>query len=251
MYWVDAFASRAFEGNPAAVIPLERWLPDDTLQAIAAENGLPATTFLVQSGDEWTIRWFTPSREGDLCGHGTLAAAFVVMTRLAPATPEVGFSSRGGRLTVTREEGHFVLDLPSLPATPVGPPAALTAALGRAPVEVLAGGTYLAVFEHEDDVRSLAPDIARVASLELRGVIATAPGREHDFVSRFFAPKEDAVTGSAHCTLTPYWARRLGKSELRARQVSSRGGDLRCEDRGARVGIGESAVLYLEGAIVI
>jgi PhzF family phenazine biosynthesis protein len=255
LYWVDAFATRVFKGNRAAVVPLERWIPDEAMQSIAAENGLPTTAFLVQEREACAIRWFSPGREMELCGHATLAAAFVVLTRLAPDSAVVRFSSRSGPLTVVREDDLFMLDFPARPATPVEPSDALAAALGRAPVEILASGVYLAVFEREDDVRSLVPDMARTAALDLRGVIATAPGREYDFVSRFFAPKsgapEDAVTGSAHCTLTPYWSRRLGRPVLRARQVSSRGGDLRCEDRGARVRIGGSAVLYLAGAIEV
>lgn len=256
LYQVDAFSERVFGGNPAAVVILDAWLPDAALQAIAAENSLPETAFLVPAGDEWRLRWFTPTIEVDLCGHATLASAFVVATALRPGADRVVFQTReAGTLTVTREGDVFTMDFPARPAWPVAPEAGLLAALGGPrPREVRAARDFLVVFSHEDEVRALAPDMARLAGLD-RMVIVTAPGTDVDFVSRFFAPgagvPEDSVTGSAHCTLIPYWAERLGRDRLEARQVSKRGGLLHCALAGDRVLIGGSAVLYLEGTITI
>ena len=257
LYQVDAFASRAFAGNPAAVVPLERWLPDDVLQAIATENNLSETAFFVGANGDYHIRWMTPTDEVDLCGHATLASAWVVFHRLEPGRTEVAFRSKSGVLRVGADGERFALDFPARPAEAVGAaaPEAVAAALGRAPSTLLAARDYLAVFESEDDVRALAPDMARVAALDRMAVIATAPGRDCDFVSRFFGPAvgvpEDPVTGSAHCTLVPYWSKRLGRSRLFARQVSRRGGELWCEDRGDRVKVAGHAALYLTGTIEI
>jgi PhzF family phenazine biosynthesis protein len=252
-YWVDAFASRAFEGNPAAVVPLEHWLPDALMQAIAAQNGLPVTAFFVREGGVHAVRWFTPRVELELCGHGTLASAFVITTLLMPGTKAVTFTSRGGTLAVARQAERLALDLPARTPVPIATPAALVAALGRAPVETLDSDVYVAVFAEEAEIRALAPDMAKLASLERRGVAVTAPGTDADFVSRYFAPKlcvpEDPVTGSAHCKLAPYWSRRSGKSRLHARQLSARGGELWCEDRGERVRLDGTAVLYMEGTL--
>lgn len=254
---VDAFADRVFRGNPAAVVPLDRWLPDGVMQAIAAENALSETAFVVREGEAWRIRWFTPQVEVELCGHATLAAAHVLLTRVAPDAARVGFASRSGPLVVTREDGLLVLDLPAQPAEPCATPPELPAALGRTPQESLQKGhSYLAVMERAGDVAALAPDLARVAALDRASVIVTAPGDgDCDFVSRFFAPAigipEDPVTGSAHCTLVPYWAQRLGRTRLRARQVSARGGELACEHRGDRVRLGGRAATYLTGTIEV
>ena len=259
IFQIDAFTSRVFKGNPAAVVPLDSWLPDATLQAIAAENNLSETAYFVAEDDGWRLRWFTPAVEVDLCGHATLATAHLIFTRLSADADRVRFLTRSGPVEVIRENGgRLALDFPSSPATPVNDTAkldAVAAALGRRPGELLFGMDYMAVFAGEADVASLAPDLGCVAKLGGRGMIVTAPGRECDFVSRFFGPNvgipEDPVTGSAHCTLTPYWSRRLVKSALTARQISRRGGELFLEDRGGRTRIGGHAVLYLEGTIFV
>jgi PhzF family phenazine biosynthesis protein len=250
LYQVDAFASEVFRGNPAAVCPLTDWLSDGTLQAIAGENNLSETAFLVRKGNGYAIRWFTPTVEIDLAGHPTLASAFVVFEYLEREWQTVTFASPSGPLTVRREGELLVMDFPSRPPRPIAASPEIASALGRAPLELGEARDLLAVFGSEDDVRSLAPDFGRVKALG-RMLIVTAPGREVDFVSRFFASShgidEDPVTGSAHCTLIPYWSKRLGKKSLHARQVSKRGGELFCEDQGARVQIGGRAVRYLEG----
>jgi len=255
LYHVDAFTGRVFAGNPAAVCPLERWLDDATLQAIAAENNLSETAFFVGGAGEYAIRWLTPKTEVDLCGHATLASGWVILNAIEASRSEVVFRSKSGPLTVTRDGDLYALDFPSRPPVPAAVPEALAVALGRPPREVGEARDVMAVYETEDEVRSLRPDLERLATLECFAVIVTAPGREADFVSRFFAPRqgipEDPVTGSAHCTLVPYWAKRLGKPRLRALQVSARGGELFCQDRGERVRIAGRAVKYLEGTIEI
>jgi PhzF family phenazine biosynthesis protein len=255
LFQVDAFASRVFAGNPAAVVPLDRWLPDATLQSIASESNVSETAFFVGEKGYFNIRWMTPADEIDLCGHATLAAAWVVFNEIEKGRTEVHFRSKSGLLRVSADDGdRLALDFPSRPPEPAdGALAALADALGARPKGVLAARDYLVEFEAEDDVRALRPDMAKVAALDRMGVIATAPGRDCDFVSRFFAPAvgipEDPVTGSAHCTLVPFWSKRLGKKSLFARQVSARGGELWCEDRGERVAIAGRCVSYLEGTI--
>jgi PhzF family phenazine biosynthesis protein len=254
LFQVDAFASRVFAGNPAAVVPLASWLDDTTLQAIAAENNLAETAFLVGGEGEYEIRWMTPTLEVDLCGHATLASGWVVMHELEPGRDQFSFRSKSGPLHVVARGERLALDFPSRPGNPADADKSLLAdALGRVPADLLRARDYLAVFETEQEVRGLRPDMAKTAALPSLGVIATAPGQDCDFVSRFFAPQggidEDPVTGSAHCTLVPYWSRRLGKPSLFARQVSKRGGELWCEDRGERVEIAGHAVKFLEGAI--
>jgi PhzF family phenazine biosynthesis protein len=255
LFHVDAFTSRLFAGNPAAVVPLPAWPDDRLLQSIAAENNLAETAFLVGADGRYEIRWLTPEQEVDLCGHATLASAFVVFERLEPGRRFVRFDSRSGPLGVERRGDRLVLDFPARPPVPCAIPAGLSEALSLAPRSLLASRDYLAVYESEEDVRGLRPDFERLRSFGRLGVIVTAPGTDADFVSRFFAPSagipEDPVTGSAHCTLVPYWARRLGKTELHARQVSRRGGELFCEERGERVAIAGGAVLYLEGTIEV
>ena len=256
LYQIDAFASRVFAGNPAAVCPLDRWLNDTTLQAIAAENNLSETAFFVPREGEFDLRWFTPAVEVDLCGHATLAAAYVVFQYVEPGRTSVTFSSRSGELTVTREGDLLALDFPARPAQPCNMPDALVHALGVRPTQVLsAPRDYLVVVENEDIVRALRPDLTVLRHLERQAIIVTGPGSQVDFVSRFFAPAigvpEDPVTGSAHCTLIPYWAERLGKKALHALQVSPRGGELFCEHLGERVHIAGHAVRYLEGFIHI
>jgi PhzF family phenazine biosynthesis protein len=256
LFQLDAFASRVFTGNPAAVVPLDSWIDDATLQGIATENNLAETAFLVGGRGEYEIRWMTPEAEVDLCGHATLAAAWVVFNELEPGRTEAFFRSRSGPLGVVAEGSRLALDFPSRPPRPAEAQAGpLAEALGRAPAETLSSRDLMAVYEREEDVRSLVPDMRKVGAFDVTGVIATAPGHECDFVSRFFAPAfgipEDPVTGSAHCTLVPYWARRLGKTTLRARQISPRGGELFCELRGDRVEIAGRAVKYLEGTIEV
>lgn len=257
IYQVDAFAEKLFGGNPAAVCPLPQWLPDATMQAIAAENNLAETAFFVREGAGYALRWFTPEVEVDLCGHATLASAHIVFSFLEPARESVDFRTlKAGTLTVRRRGDVLAMDFPSWPASPVVPPSELIAALGGAPREVLRARDYMVVYGSAAEVRALAPVFAALAKVDCWGVIATAPGDDGvDFVSRFFAPghgvPEDSVTGSSHCTLTPYWAKRLGKTELKAHQVSRRGGALDCTLNGDRVSIAGRAVLYLEGQITV
>jgi PhzF family phenazine biosynthesis protein len=253
LYYVDAFCSRPFAGNPAAVCPLPSWLPDDLMQSIAAENNLAETAFLVKEADGYRIRWFTPTVEVDLCGHATLASAFVLAECMGLSEHKVVFASRSGVLEVLRDGDRYTLDFPSRPGSPIPVSPELTTALGPEPLEVLAARDVLAVLENEEQVRSLRPDMKALQQIDTFAVIATAPGNDSDFVSRFFAPSqgipEDPVTGSAHCTLTPYWSRRLGKQSMFARQISARGGELWVEDRGDRVRISGQGRLYLTGFI--
>lgn len=256
LYQVDAFTDRPFAGNPAAICPLESWLDEAVMQAIAAENNLAETAFLAREGAGWRLRWFTPTVEVDLCGHATLASAHVIFECLEPGrTAPVGFETRSGRLTVEKDGTMLWMDLPALPAVACDTPADLSAGLGIDVPETFVSTNYMAVLADAAAVRALKPDMAVLARLAPRGAIATAPGDGEgcDFVSRYFAPAhgvpEDPVTGSAHCTLAPFWAARLGKGVLGARQISRRGGALVCEPKGDRVRIGGSAVLVLEGAI--
>ena len=261
IYQVDAFAGEffrggLFSGNPAAICPLERWLKDETLQAIAEENNLAETAYYVRENGRIHLRWFTPTVEMDLCGHATLATAYVIQElRRETQEPKITFDSRSGELTVARENDLYVLDFPSSYPKECADDPILFEALGARPVEFLRTGDCFCVFETEDQIRALAPDMGKLAAVDCRGTIVTAPGKDCDFVSRFFAPRagipEDPVTGSAHTNLIPYWSRRLGKKKLFARQISRRGGELWCEDRGARVGIGGRAVKYLEGQILV
>ncbi len=257
LYQVDAFADRPFEGNPAAVCPLDDWLPDDVMRKIAAENNLSETAFFVRRGDAFDLRWFTPAVEIDLCGHATLAAAFVLMTRIEPDRTAATFHSRSGPLRVTRDGDFFTLDFPARPPAPAAEPEGLTAALGVSPFAVLLARDTIAVLDSAEAVRRLSPDMGRLAGVGGFAVCATAPGTgrdaDVDFVSRFFAPAqgipEDPVTGSSHCSLVPYWAARLGKRILRARQVSARGGELTCTLAGDRVRIAGRAVLVVTGLV--
>jgi PhzF family phenazine biosynthesis protein len=258
LHHVDAFVTeRPFSGNPAAVCPLAEWLPDDVMQEIAAENNLSETAFFVPEGESYRLRWFTPSVEVDLCGHATLASAFVVFTVLRPAFERVVFHTmQAGDLAVTRDGELLALDFPARPPEPCAVPSGLAAALGRTPREVLAARDYLAVFEDADEVARLTPDFAALGRLDRFAVIVTATGTAGvDFVSRFFAVSkgvtEDPVTGSSHCTLIPYWAKRLGKTRLAARQLSRRGGELDCALAGDRVRIAGRVRPYLTGTIEI
>jgi PhzF family phenazine biosynthesis protein len=255
IWQVDAFSSRRFGGNPAAVIPLDAWLAEATLLDIARENNLSETAFLVREGEEYQIRWFTPEEEVPLCGHATLASAWVVLHRLAPARTKVVFHSKSGPLPVEQDGDKLALDFPINLVEPAPPSPALLNALGGSPRELYAGFHWLALYDSEDEVRALVPDMAAIVRTGIHGVIATAPGKGCDFVSRFFAPAagvpEDPVTGSAHTRLVPFWANRLGKTSFFARQVSARGGELWCELRGQRVRMAGHATLYLEGTIEI
>jgi PhzF family phenazine biosynthesis protein len=252
-YQVDAFASRPFEGNPAAVCPLESWLDDDLMQAIAEENNLSETAFFVPSEKGFALRWFTPVKEVDLCGHATLAAAHVLFERLGYSIPVITFETRSGDLAVEKKGNLLELNFPACPAVSCKIPEILAQGLGQRPIEVLAADDYLTVFDSEATIRAIKPNYALLNQLDLRGVIVTAPGVDVDFVSRFFAPKygipEDPVTGSAHCVLAPYWANKLCKNVLTAKQVSIRGGNIHCEVKANRVLLSGSAVIFMEAGI--
>lgn len=255
IFQLDAFASRRFSGNPAAVMLLDRFPPEAVLQALAAENNLAETAFLVAENGDYRIRWFTPAIEVPLCGHATLASAAVVMERLEPGRETVVFHSASGPLTVHRSGAGYVMDFPRRTLAPVEAPAELPSALGAAPVEVVwDGSNFLARLANAEIVRSLDPDLAAIERLARAGVIVTAPGDEgFDFVSRYFAPAkgipEDPVTGGAHCGLTPFWAERLNKTAFRAFQASRRGGEIVCRLVGDRVELEGACVFYLEGTV--
>lgn len=255
LYQVDAFAERVFEGNPAAVVPLNAWLDDSLLQAIAQENNLSETAFFVPSGSNFELRWFTPRSEVELCGHATLASAHVVFEHLAYGSDEIRFQTSSGVLTVVRTDQGMEMNFPAIGSETIKAPEALVAGLGASPVEVRAAPDYLAIFRSEQEVAALTPDFAILSRLDRRGVIATAAGREFDFVSRCFYPKlgvnEDPVTGSAHCKTAPYWAQRLGRNQLLARQLSQRGGTVHCRVQEDRVFLSGRAVDYMHGKIVI
>lgn len=258
LFQIDAFTSQAFKGNPAAVCPLESWLDDDTLQAIAQENNLSETAFFVPEEDAFRIRWFTPSHEVQLCGHATLASAFVILTELDTNRSSVRFDSASGPLWIRRDGDRLTMDFPTWRLKPCAPPDTLIEGLGRTPVEVYtveSEDNFFAVFNSESEVVGLNVDFALLAQLHPAGVAVTAPGETADCVSRYFAPSygipEDPVTGSIHCGLVPLWASRLNKSQILAHQVSQRGGELFCEDNGDRVLIGGEAVKYLEGTVYL
>ena len=253
LYQIDAFTDQLFGGNPAAVCPLDSWLPEATMQAIAMENNLSETAFIVHETSGWRIRWFTPVTEVKLCGHATLASAWVYFNHLRTDARQVVFDSLSGPLTVSRDGDRLTLDFPVRRAEPVVAPGVLAAALGCTPLEVLANDDWLVLLDSEQTVRGLQPDMGLLRKLERRGLMVTAAGSDCDFVSRFFAPKygidEDPVTGATHTALTPFWAERLGKSRLHARQLSARGGELFCELQGERVLISGYAAPYLRGVI--
>jgi PhzF family phenazine biosynthesis protein len=255
-YQVDAFTDRLFGGNPAGVCPLSEWLPAETMQKIAQENNQAETAFYVRGGSRHAIRWFTPAVEVDLCGHATLAASHVIFNIEGFSGPRIEFDSRSGLLSVRRDGERLTLDFPADEFASVEAPELLMRGLGAAPAEAFKGKTdYLLVFDSAEAVAGMKPDFGLLARVPARGVIVTARGRETDFVSRFFGPQvgidEDPVTGSAHTTLTPYWAERLGKAELTAAQLSKRGGRLWCKLVGSRVEISGQARTYLRGEIDI
>ena len=256
IFQVDAFTGKIFGGNPAAVCPLKKWLDNSLMQSIALENNLSETAFFVREESGYRIRWFTPVAEVDLCGHATLASAFVIFNYLNTSVKEVSFNSHSGLLKVSHsDDGFLSMDFPSLSPKPCILPDALLKGLGMEPVETLYSEDYMAVFPEPADIIALKPDMMMLRKLDLRGVIVTAKGKDVDFISRFFVPKygipEDPVTGSTHSTLIPYWAKHLGKSKLRARQLSQRGGELFCEDMKERVKISGNAVLYFKGSIYL
>jgi predicted PhzF superfamily epimerase YddE/YHI9 len=258
VFHVDAFTSKPFAGNPAAVCPLARWLDDGLLQAVAAENNLSETAFFVPIGDDYELRWFTPRCEVKLCGHATLASAFVLLQILEPERESVRFQTRSsGELTVCRDGELLAMDFPVLaPWACPDPPAILTEGLGKAPATVVQiEDNYFAVYAREEDVRSIRPNFRLLEKLHPAGVAVTALGEDSDFASRYFAPSygipEDPVTGSTHCSLAPYWAERLGKTSLHARQISQRGGELWCDVKGNRVILKGNAVLAVRGELLI
>lgn len=254
-YEVHAFTDRLFAGNPAGVCLVDELLSDELMQKIARENNLPATAFVLDREASFDLRWFSPTVQLEVCGHATLASGHVLFEHVGRQDPSLTFQTRAGELKIGRADRRLVLDFPVRPVSNCEPPPLLVDSLGAEPREVLKGADYLAVFERAEQILALRPKLDGLAQLPVRGVIVTAPGDDCDFVSRFFAPQrgidEDAVTGSAHCTLVPYWAGRLGRKRLHARQLSQRGGELFCEDRGGRVHIGGTAVTYLEGTLNI
>ena len=254
-YQVDAFSDKVFGGNPAAVVPLSSWLDDSLLQSIAEENNLSETAFFVSSEKGFQLRWFTPITEVDLCGHATLAAAHIIFKSLGYPKQVITFETRSGELVVENKGGQMEMNFPACPPIPGEIPEILSKGLGQHPIAVLVADDYIAVFDSEATVRSITPNQTLLSQLDLRGVVITAPGVDVDFVSRFFAPgfgiPEDPVTGSAHCELAPYWASKLGKNTLTARQVSKRGGNLTCEVRDNRVFILGSAVTFMEADIAV
>lgn len=257
IYQADAFTDQLFGGNPAAICPLQKWLPDETMQKIAIENNLAETAFFVKNENGYKLRWFTPEYEIDLCGHATLASAHILFTELGYEGKVINFETvKAGILSVSKQNDKYTMDFPSRPAIHIEPPIGLIEALGeKQPVEVLRSRDYFLVYETENDICDISPDFYSLSKMDTVGVIVTAPGKNSDFVSRFFAPgagiPEDPVTGSAHCNLIPYWANRLGKKNLHAYQLSSRKGELWCQLEGERVLISGKAVTYLKGEIFV
>ncbi len=256
IYQIDAFADQVFDGNPAAVIPLKKWLPDETMLQIAMENNLSETAFFIPVENGFHIRWFTPATEVNLCGHATLATAYVLFNHLKFNEKEIRFQSRTGVLKVKKEGELIVLDFPTSEVKEAELPANIVKAFGIKPQKSFKGREDLMfVFEDQEAIEKLKPDFHFLKTLEMRGTISTAPSEKFDFVSRFFAPREgideDPVTGSAHTMLIPYWAERLGKKEMVAKQISKRGGVLHCKYLGERVEIGGKAITYLMGEITV
>lgn len=256
LYQIDAFTDKVFGGNPAAVVPLEKWLPDDVMQRMGSENNLSETAFFVKEQDHFHIRWFTPVAEVDLCGHATLATAYVIFNHLSYQDSIIQFQSRSGILKVEKKNDLLTLDFPTDTIKQVDAPAALLNAFVQKPKECWKGKTdYMLIFEDAASIETASPDMRLIKELDARGVIISAPGRDVDFVARFFAPQcgvdADPVTGSAHTTLTPYWSKHFGKTILSAKQISKRGGDLICELKGDRILITGKAVTYLIGEIVL
>jgi PhzF family phenazine biosynthesis protein len=257
IYQADAFTDKLFGGNPAAICPLDEWLSDETMQAIAIENNLAETAFFVKNDTGYKLRWFTPEYEIDLCGHATLASAHILFTQLGHKQDEIHFETvKAGTLIVKKEGDKYTMDFPLRQPIHIDAPVGLIEALGeKQPIEVLRSRDYFLVYESESDIRDITPDFFALSKMDTVGVIVTAPGDKVDFVSRFFAPgagiPEDPVTGSAHCNLIPYWAEKLGKTKLHAYQLSARKGELWCELKGDRVLMSGKAVTYLKGEIFV
>ena len=255
LYQIDAFASKLFEGNPAAVCPLDEWLSDDIMQSIAAETNLSETAFFVPTDNGFHIRWFTPVSEVDLCGHATLAAAYVLFNILGYKKDKIEFDSKSGILAVTKANEWLVMDFPAQPPVLCDIPKEIVEAFNTVPIECLKSEDFVVVFEREIDIESANPDFEQLKKLDSRGVIITAKSTRYDFVAQVFAPKygipEDPVTGSAYTQLAPYWATKLGKKKFKAKQMSLRGGELYCEIFGDRVLISGKAAKYMEGKITI
>ncbi|MDD4145089.1 MAG: PhzF family phenazine biosynthesis protein [Prolixibacteraceae bacterium] len=254
IYQIDAFADKIFTGNPAAVIPLKKWLPDQLMQNIAMENNLSETAFFIPENDGFHIRWFTPLTEVNLCGHATLASAHVIFQHTNYDKDQIIFSSRSGILKGKKEGQFILLDFPASNLKKISLPDNIEQAFGIQPQKCIKGREDLMfVFDNSEEIKNLTPDIGFLKTLNARGIIVTAPSFEYDFVSRFFAPvegiDEDPVTGSAHTMLIPYWSDRLQKKELITKQISSRGGVLKCLNKGARVEIGGRAVTFMIGEI--
>jgi len=253
MYQIDAFAQAPFEGNPAAVVPLKTWLPKTIMQSIAEENNLSETAFFIPTPGGFNIRWFTPLHEVKLCGHATLASAYVLFEILEYESDVITFASQSGTLLVTRKNNLLTLDFPLQEQEECEPPMALIKGLGKKPRRCYKNEDYMAVFDTAEDIAAIVPDDNYLKQLDLRGIIVTAPSSQYDFVARFFAPlygiSEDPVTGSAYTQLTPYWSNRLGKTTLTAKQISKRGGELICTMKDDRILISGSAVKYMEGII--
>lgn len=247
-YQVDAFTSKLFGGNPAAVCPLQEWLSDDIMQKLAAENNLSETAFFVKEGDEYHLRWFTPEFEIDLCGHATLASAFVLFNQLGYNGEVIKFNTKSGLLTVSKKGELIELNFPSRMPQPCSVSEALLKGVNFPPSKVFKSRDYFLVYEDEALIKQIVPDFKYLNQLDTVGVIVTAASKEVDFVSRFFVPNsvigEDPVTGSAHCNLIPYWGKELNKTTMTAKQLSAREGELFCEDKGDRVAIAGKAVLY-------
>ena len=255
IYQIDAFANKPFEGNPAAIVPLDSWLDDQVLQSIAEENNLAETAFFVKEANGFNIRWFTPCKEVRLCGHATLAAAYVLFEVIGHSEKVIDFNSLSGKLSVTQAEGLLTLNFPAQKPVKCEIPEDLVKGLGKKPVACLKNEDYIAVYECEEDVAEIIPDHSCLTRLDLRGVIVTSVASKYDFVARFFAPKygipEDSVTGSAYTQLTPYWSSSLQKNKFTVKQISQRGGELVCERVEGRVLISGKAVKYLQGEIEI
>ncbi len=255
LYQLDAFTRQVFSGNPAAVCPLQNWLDEHTMQQIAAENNLSETAFFIHNGEHYEIRWFTPTKEVDLCGHATLAAAYVIFNFIDSGLDEIIFSSKSGRLIVRRSDEGYRMDFPTQQPQPCELPELIQRAFNSQPIECLSHQDYLLVFEHEQQIREATPDLNLLAQIDLRSVCITSAAKDYDFISRVFAPgygiDEDPVTGSLFTQLTPYWAGQLGKNRLKARQVSQRGGDVICELNNDRVFITGDVCCYMTGQITL
>jgi len=255
IYQVDAFTNKVFKGNPAAICPLQEWPDDKILQSIAEENNLSETAFFVAANEGFHIRWFTPAKEVDLCGHATLAAAFVIFNEFKYKKDNILFESKSGILKVTKDHDLLVMDFPSQPPVACDLPVVIQQALDTKPVECLEAEDYLIVLNNEKEVLDANPDLGLLNDIDLRGVILTAESESYDFISRFFAPKyginEDPVTGSAHTQLIPYWAQKMNKNKFHTKQISNRGGELFCELLNDRVSIAGYAVKYMQGEIEI